>query len=314
MCIIRKNAFCKQYLGVILLLALGLLLWISSASLPGFTIFGCFQDCASLPAVPSQELRLLSLNMLHGHPGFEDLPARLNLIAEKIIALDADVVLLQEVPWTAQYGNGARYLAERCDMNYAFLRANGNRWGILFEEGVAILSRYPLRELSFQELQPAAGFFEHRVVLHALASTPSGDLDLFVTHLTNKEEETNQLQADSLAGFVESRATHTAVVAGDFNAEEDSPQIIALSALWVDSYRSLHPDRPGLTCCVQDLHALNGLDEKKRIDYIFLVPKEGEDLKPADVQIMFDQPYRMRDGWQWASDHLGLFAVLAAGR
>jgi endonuclease/exonuclease/phosphatase family metal-dependent hydrolase len=86
-------------------------------------------------------MRILSLNMLHGHPRFVDLTSRLDLIATEITRLGADIIMLQEVPWTLQHGNAAAWLAEQTGMNYLYLRANGGRWTIFFEEGEAILSR-----------------------------------------------------------------------------------------------------------------------------------------------------------------------------
>jgi endonuclease/exonuclease/phosphatase family metal-dependent hydrolase len=78
--------------------------------------------------------------MLHGFPTFHRLGERLELIVDEARRLDADVVLLQEVPWTPAMGGVAEALAARLAMNHVYLRANGNRGAILFEEGEAILS------------------------------------------------------------------------------------------------------------------------------------------------------------------------------
>lgn len=68
-------------------------------------------------------------------------------------------------------GNGAEYIAGETGLNYAYYRANGNRLAIFFEEREAILSRYPLTDISVTELKPQADFFEHRVVLRTTAET-----------------------------------------------------------------------------------------------------------------------------------------------
>jgi len=116
--------------------------WVLSTSRPGSRVLGCPTGCAvprdSSPAAgkqSTQTLKVMSLNMLHGFPRFEHLSDRLDLIAMEINRQEADIVCLQEVPWTVRLGNGARYLAEQTGMNHAYLRANGNRWAILFEEG-----------------------------------------------------------------------------------------------------------------------------------------------------------------------------------
>jgi len=248
--------------------------------------------------------------MLHGRPGFEYLPQRLTLIAMEIARLDADIVLLQEVPWTFKTGNGATYLAEQTGMNHAYVRANGNRWAIFFEEGEAILSRYPLSNLTYTELEPQADTFEHRVVLHATATTPTGELDLFVTHLTNGEEAINQAQAESLRAFVENTATGNAVIAGDFNAREDEVQMVSLAEVWIDSFRTLHPEDPGYTSSIDDLRA--GPDEalERRIDYIFVLPVGENPVNILSAEVVFDQPFYSEGGWLWASDHAGVMVEL----
>ncbi len=248
--------------------------------------------------------------MLHGHPDFKYLPQRLTLIASEIQRLEPDVVLLQEVPWTLKMGNGAEYLAGLIGMNYAYYRANGNKWAIFFEEGEAILSRYPLANLSFTELAPQVDFFEHRVVLHATAITPNGELDLFVTHLTDGEEGINQAQVDSLRVFVERTATTTAIVAGDFNARENEAHMVSLAGEWIDSFRFLHPEEPGYTSSVDDLRAGTEETLEKRIDYIFILPLGENSLNILKAEVVFNRPFQTDDGWLWASDHAGVMIEL----
>ena len=125
----------------LLLIPVLIILWVVNTSLPGVRVEGCFQGCSEPGDISQDELLIVSLNMLHGFPKFEYLSQRLEIIGEEIIELDADIVLLQEVPWTLKTGNSAKLLAEKIGMNYAYLRANGNRWAIGFEEGEAILSR-----------------------------------------------------------------------------------------------------------------------------------------------------------------------------
>jgi endonuclease/exonuclease/phosphatase family metal-dependent hydrolase len=253
-------------------------------------------------------LRVMSLNVLHGFPRFEHLTERLDRVADEIRRQDADIVCLQEVPWTLRRGSAARYLAQRTGLNHLYLRANGNRWTILFEEGEAVLSRFALRDVAFRELQPRPGFFEHRVVLRATAVTPWGDVRVFVTHLTHRDAGINQAQAASLTAFVGAPGGEPAVVAGDFNAREDSPHIRALG--WVDTYRAVHPDDGGFTCCVDDLS--RGPDEplEERIDYVFLVPGTGH-AEVVEGQRVLAQPFRRDEGWLWASDHVGLLTAIA---
>jgi len=295
-----------------LLAALLLLIavWVLNASRPGSRVEGCPEGCATAPPRREGPLRVLSLNMLHGFPRFEHLDDRLDLIAAEIRRLDPDIVCLQEVPW--HWGSAAQDLAERTGLNHLYMRANGNRWAILFEEGEAILSRYPLRDTTATGLAPRAGIFEHRVALQATAVTPWGDLCVVSTHLTHGDPAVNETQAASLIAFVDPDGPSgpSGVVAGDFNAREDSPQIQALRAEgWIDTYRATHPDDPGATCCIDDLTD-PGQSLDKRIDYIFFIPGDSS-IKVLDSRVIFDQPAPSGDGWLWASDHAGLLTTLS---
>ena len=304
----RGNIGCRALLGGLLLgLALLFAFWLGNVSRPGRRTWGCAAGCATPTVRQPGPLRLLSLNMLHGFPRFAHLEQRLDLIAAEVRRQDADIVLLQEVPWTPPLGSAARLLADRIGYNFLYLRANGNRWAILFEEGEAILSRYPLRDADWVELEPQAGWFEHRVALRATAATPWGDLPLVVTHLTNGAPEVNRQQAAALVAFV---GDGPAIVAGDFNAEEGSPQMQALAARWVDAYRAAHPDDPGWTCCVDDLTAGPEEPLEKRIDYVFVVPGSG--AKVVSARRVLDQPARLAGGWLWASDHVGLLVEISS--
>ena len=288
------------FLVIILVL---LALYIINASRPGRGPEGCPEGCSTTLEPGAGPLRVVSLNMLHGFPSFKDLKLRLDLIATEIRRLDADVVLLQEVPWTIGTGNAAEVVAQKLGYNYLYYRANGNKNLIFFEEGEAILSRYPLKEAVFTELEPRAGLFESRVALGASAVTPWGEVTYYVAHLTDKDPRVNEGQAEDLRSFVEAHSSGLAVVAGDFNAKEDSPQIKQLASVWTDTYHVVHPDDKGLTCCIDDLKANPGEPLEDRIDYIFLVHMSG---KIVSVEHIFDHPFKVGDGWQWPSDHTGL--------
>ncbi len=274
---------------------------------PGPTVRGCLTACASAGERPPGALRVLTINVLHDFPRFTALRARLDRIAAEIRRLDADVVCVQEASWTPSLGDGARYLAERSGLNHVYVRANGERRFILFDEGEAVLSRFPLRDAGFAELLPRAGFFERRVVLHAVAESPFGPLHLFSTHLTNGDPAARRGQAASLRAFVEGKTDGVAIVGGDFNAHPDAPEIASLAALWIDTQRAA----PEPTCCVDGLRA--GPDEplEERIDYLFAIPARDRRVEVRAAQPVLASPERDGGGWLWASDHVGLFASLA---
>ena len=186
-----NNRF-KQFIGfgtMVALIGVGLYTGLQNVSKAGSQVVGCTQGCgAESDHTGTGEFKVMSLNMLHGYPDFDHLKARLGLIADEIRRQDADVVCLQEAPWRPGIGYASENLADMTGMNYVYLRANGNKGAIRFEEGVAILSRYPILGTGFTELSPRAGFFENRVALHALVDAPQGPLDVFVTHLTHGDE------------------------------------------------------------------------------------------------------------------------------
>ena len=315
-CIVEQNQTRPSLVNRIkpigkVLLLIGLLillsLYIINASRPGRRVEGCPEGCATAAMPGAGPLKVVSLNMLHGFPGFKDLQLRLDLISTEIRRLNADVVLLQEVPWTTRTGNAAEVVAQKLGYNYLYYRANGNKDLIFFEEGEAILSRFPLKGAMFTELQPRAGLFESRVTLGALAVTPWGEVTFYVVHLTDKGPQVNAGQAHALQSFVQAHSSGFAIVAGDFNAREDSPQIKQLVSGWTDTYRAAHPKDIGFTCCIDDLRANPGEPLEERIDYIFLVHESG---KIISVEHVFDHPFKVGGGWQWASDHTGLMVEI----
>lgn len=283
-------------------------LYVVNASIPGRRIEGCPAGCAATaPDRRPGALRVASLNMLHGFPDFKNLPMRMELITDEIRRLDADVLLLQEVPWTLRTGNAAAVLSRELGYNYLYYRAEGNKTLIFFETGQAILSRFPLKDARSISLAPQVNLFESRVALSATALTPWGEVTFVDTHLTNLAAQKNLGQAGSLLAFVQTLPTGLKLVAGDFNAREDSPQIRLLSGAWMDAFRALHPGEPGLTCCIDDLNAGPGEPLEERIDYQFMA---GGSARILRAELAFNQPANLGGEWQWPSDHIGLLVEL----
>jgi endonuclease/exonuclease/phosphatase family metal-dependent hydrolase len=281
--------------------------WVTQASTVG-SPEGCFQDCGSGSRRPGP-LRILSMNVLHGFPGFDRQGERLDLVADEIIRRGADVALLQEVPWNPWTGSGADRIAQRTGLNHVFLRANGNRFAILFEEGSAIVSRFPLRDIDRVVLAPAAGPFEHRIALAATVAAPSGDVRLVVTHLTGGSGAANEGQAASLLGWLDEQ-DGPIVLGGDFNAIPGSTTYRLLAAQLTDAFWSVHPDDPGWTCCIDDLGAPPGTPMQRRVDYLFVSGAGSDTLPPTAAQVVLLEPVETPSGWLRASDHAGVYLEL----
>ena len=113
--------------------------------------------------------------------------------------------------------------------------------------------------------------------------------------------------------FVERSDEPMKIVAGDFNAISESPQVITLTQEWSDSYRLANPSEQGFTCCIEDLTDGSEGALEKRIDYIFLVAEESIPTPLHAAQQVFAQPYETAYGPLWVSDHTGLFVKIQPG-
>jgi len=263
-------------------------------------------------------ITIATLNMLHGLPRFEHLEQRKALILAELERLAPDVILLQEVP---VFRNRAEqigaWLAESLGYNLAYARANGRALWIGFEEGEAVLSRFPIREVRRHVLLPKPGLFENRIVLRAVIDTPLGVLEVYNTHFSHRvnRDPLRLKQASDLARFL--RNTYAfrelpAVIGGDINAFPDSPPTrMLLDEGLVDAALQVDPPADGPTSWFRDI--TDPADSPKaRIDYLFLYAEEAE--RPFTVRRctrFLDQPYRTPAGWLWASDHVGVLCELA---
>lgn len=300
----------REVAAALLAGAVAIALWILAASRPSLWPSGCERGCANAERSPGP-LRVLQLNMLHGFPRFAHLDARIDLIVDEIRRREADVVLLEEVPWTVDTGSVVSELARRTDMEHLFRRANGNRRAILFEEGDAILSRFPMRDVATTELPRGNHFFQHRIALAATLDTPWGPIRAVVAHLSGDSARSSAAQIEALRAFAGSPG-YSGIVGGDFNAREDSPALVALAQQWTDVLRAANPPDTGATCCVDNLTAPPNAELQERIDYLWITDAGSSRIVEASRILV--QPRRVDDGWLRASDHAGLFAVIDLGR
>lgn len=242
---------------------------------------------------------MISANLCHDWPRHRRLLPRLEAFAALVDRERADLLLLQEVARTPGFF-ADDWLAERLGMAYIYARANGHRQ-IGFEEGLAVLSRFPLEDPQVIELNQGKDLFVHRLALTANVKSPGGDILAGSVHLSLRTKR-NKRQIASLHKWVEGAARRRMVlVGGDFNASEDSQQIRRTQALWLDTFRTKRPDQDGAT------HGLEGvlgfISGKRRIDYIFMHPGK-ESWKVMDAQHLTTQNLRH-------SDHLAVMTRLS---
>jgi endonuclease/exonuclease/phosphatase family metal-dependent hydrolase len=136
-------------------------------------------------------------------------------------------------------------------------------------------------------------------------------VDVFATHLAHGDPAVNRAQATSLVAYIDQAGERPSIVAGDFNATEDV--LHSAAAGWTDTYRAVHPDEQGLTCCIEDLSTRSGEALSLRIDYVFLASGSGR-IAVKDSRRVLAQPARLGEGWLQASDHVGVLAILSIGQ
>lgn len=216
-----------------------------------------------------ETLTIVSANLWHDWPRYRRLPERLEAFARMLEAEHVDVLLLQEVARTATVRVDT-WLAQRLGMAHIYTRVNGDERAIGFEEGLAIMSRYPLAGAARRHLQRGSNPFVRRMAVGAEVITPRGRLLAVSVHLGLSRRQ-NAAQFDTLRAWVgEIVGSRQALIGGDFNAGEASRQIGKAQRTWVDTFRKLHPDADGTT------HTLfwpwGGILRRARLDYLFLHP------------------------------------------
>jgi endonuclease/exonuclease/phosphatase family metal-dependent hydrolase len=227
---------------------------------------------ASPPPTDPTRLTVLSANLWHDWPRQHRWTQRLDAVAQLVVELDVDVLLLQEVARTPSMHADA-WLAERLGMSCAYARANGSLEGIGFEEGLAILGRFPLGEISLRQLGRSRNPWVRRAALAAVVRTPFGDTLAVSAHLALRPSA-NATQIKALRAWVEALSRGgIAVVGGDFNAPEGRPEVEQTRLAWTDTFRATHPDAEAFT------HAGGApwrrWSRPRRLDYVFLVqPRE----------------------------------------
>jgi|GEM_PF-4861417 len=109
-------------------------------------------------------LTVMAANLWHDWPRQHRWAPRLQAVADLAVAYRVDIMLLQEAARTRTMG-ADEWLARALGMERAYARANGAARVIGFEEGLAILSRYPLREPCTKRLSLAGCWRASRLEL-----------------------------------------------------------------------------------------------------------------------------------------------------
>lgn len=222
--------------------------------------------------------------------------ARLEAFAGLVEAAGAGIVLCQEV------GRGRdfrvdEWLSGRLGMEVVYAWANGSAGRYGREEGLAIFSRYPLREAQTALL---AGGLWRRPALGAVAITPWGALAVYTTHHSLRPWRNRRQPAHLMAWVATTAGARTAIVGGDFNAGEGAPHSRSLASTWVDSYRAANPAAGGGTRAVR---LLGRVVARPRLDRLY--------LRPGTMKIRIVECYNASSSPMPFSDHLAVVAHFA---
>ena len=185
----------------------------------------------------------------------------------------ADVVLLQEVSHRSNF-HVDQWLSERLGMAYAYSRANGHEAGIGFEEGLAVLSSFPIQSLYLQQLGSTANVFVHRLAMGAKVLSPWGSFAAISVHLALLKRQNSHQMSHLYTWLNKIMGGLPTIIGGDFNSHENSPQMTQVRSAWTDTFRLMHPDADGTTheICTPQGRVI----KRSRLDYIFLRPGKAK--------------------------------------
>lgn len=218
-------------------------------------------------------ITVLSSNLCHDWPFHRRMSNRLEAFARLVEAQNADVVLLQEVARLPGL-QVDKWLSQRLGMAYVYSRVNGHEDEIGFEEGLAVFSRYPIKDTHLKIMGDQINPFVRRLGLAATLETPWGEFLAFSVHLSLL----NKRNVDQLAGLIDWVNTlsgeRAAFIGGDFNAHESTKQILEARKTWLDTFRYSNPNNDGFTHIMR--WPWGTPLRRSRLDYIFLKPDRSE--------------------------------------
>ena len=253
-------------------------------------------------------LRVLSFNLWVDH----EAQARLDAAVPAIAALAPDVVLLQEVRAHAGLADTALQLADALGLpGRAF--AAMSRPKAAKRQGIAVLSRRPLRDVHITELPHDEVPLRYRM-LSARLGLGGRTVGLHTTHL-RWQPDAGALRRDQVKAMIKAIDAYPCdahVLGGDFNAHAGAPELEPLVARMLDSYAERNPGAAGLTWSSRNPTtaeaARHGIVPDRRIDFLWCSPLVlGGIAAIEDARVVLDAPAEGR----WLSDHFGLLADLA---
>lgn len=246
------------------------------------------------PASRPDELVVVTLNL---RCQADDWPARRLLVLDALARLSPDLIALQEdcaALGQAPQSRGLRgALAARTGRGYAWRRVvthQADHDGVLYDEGLALLSAWPLDELVEGGVVDLPHVHFPRKALAWTMRVGDVPVHVLATHFDySRQAAVARDESAALLLQVLPESAH-AVLLGDLNATPDSAAYATLDDDLRDLWVEAHPGDAGATI---PAHA-----PTRRIDYIFASGAFG----PVREAVLLDE----HRGGTWLSDHLGL--------
>lgn len=232
----------------------------------------------------------------------------LNLVANAIKVMNADIITLEEVDQNTTRSEGldqAKIIAEKTGMYYAFGKATDMHGG---NYGNAILSKYPIEKTKVFPLP--SGEFEQRALMLSKINVPGFDSPIYVfnSHFDWHEEDDVRM---SQARFINS------IVFDDLDLDDEFPNLATGIMLLLGDFNSVKSDR-----VVKEFEKYWNLVKKDNVDTrTWPAGNPGLDLdhiftsrnqiwKVEELIIPNDGTYWKEIPWPTVSDHIPVIAKL----
>lgn len=257
--------------------------------------------------------RLLTQNIFSLNADWE---LRRTALSEGIVALEPDVVLLQESFVTPDHDYTSEILGAGWETVHSATRASDGG-------GISIASRWPIANVEELDLKGVSDrthdFACTTLMAEIQAPEAFGKMmivnhfpDYHTTHEMERERQT-VIAAKAVEAMLEHGFAHV-LLGGDLDAEPDAASLRFLagkqslegmSVCYQNAWDACHPGEPGHTFTPENPLAPRAWPFR-RIDHILV--RCGDDDMPtlaiAACELAFNRPM----GETWASDHFGLVA------
>ena len=209
-------------------------------------------------------------------------------VAKALVALDADIVALQEVDLNTGRSGGINQpakLTELSGFNVVFGKAIDFEGG---DYGLAIASRYPIKGVEVRALE--SGDREGRIVMMAEVVVPSFEypITVFNTHLDPSDNPELRLKQARQLNKWTMNYRGIKLLLGDINDVPVSGTYQELQRFWIDTWRDM-PDRRTWPAANPEIS----------VDYVFTSPAQRWEVKPVELSVL-----EAGLSWPDITDHL----------